>query len=259
MTAAKAEGARVAIAHAPAELDEGLGAKGRIGLIALSSDQVIEQDWRRLLPDDDLALYVSRITNADTVTIESLSAMEAGLEGAARLILPEGRIDVFAYGCTSGSVLIGEERVFDSLRKARPGIPCTTPITGALAAFERLAVSRIAVLTPYIEDVNRPIAAYLEARGCEVSAFGSFELARDGEIARVTPRSILEAARALDSPGTQAIFISCTALRALDAIAPLEAETGKPVITSNQAMAWHALRLLGYGRPIEGFGRLLAM
>ena len=67
------------------------------------------------------------------------------------------------------------------------------------------------------------------------------------------------AALTLDRAGADAIFISCTGLRAVDAVEPLEAETGMPVVTSNQAMAWHALRLAGYDAPVEGFGRLLRL
>jgi maleate isomerase len=74
---------------------------------------------------------------------------------------------------------------------------------------------------------------------------------------RVSPAFILDMALQLDRPDADAIFISCGALRSVDIIEALEEKTGKPVITSNQALAWDALRLAGIDNRIDGFGRLL--
>ena len=74
---------------------------------------------------------------------------------------------------------------------------------------------------------------------------------------RVTPAFLAEMAGGLDRPDADAIFISCGALRSIEIIDELEARTGKPVVTSNQALAWHALRLAGIADRIEGHGRLL--
>jgi maleate isomerase len=52
-------------------------------------------------------------------------------------------------------------------------------------------------------------------------------------------------------------LVSCTAIRSGAAIGGLEAELGVPVVTSNQALAWHALRALGLRERVDGFGRLL--
>jgi len=78
------------------------------------------------------------ILNDARITPETLRAMEARLVDAASLILPDLPLDVVAFGCTSASMVIGEERVFERIRKARPGVACTTPITAAFAAFEAL-------------------------------------------------------------------------------------------------------------------------
>ena len=74
---------------------------------------------------------------------------------------------------------------------------------------------------------------------------------------RVAPSYLMEMAAGLDRPDADAIFISCGALRSLDIAAALEAQVGKPVVTSNQALAWDALRLAGIPDMIPGFGRLL--
>ena len=253
--------AAVATLHVttPVELDAGPGPKGRIGMVALATDAVSELDVARLLPAGEVALYVNRVENANTVTLESLAAMAHDLGRAAAGILPGAPLDAMIYGCTSGTIAIGEEAVFERLRRARPGLPCTTPITAARAAFEVLGVTSVAVLTPYIDEINQTVRAHLEDHGIRVVAMASFHAATDSETARIPPRAIRDAAIALDRAEAQALFVSCTALRAIDAIAEIEAALAKPVVTSNQALAWHALRLVGERRPVPGFGRLLEL
>ena len=241
----------------PALSDGGPARHGAIGLVALATDHVCELDLRRIIPQDRLPLYVGRIAFAPEITVETLGAMRDGITGAASLILAGGRLDVIAYGCTSGTMVIGEDEVFARLRAARPGIACTTPPTAALAALKALGARRIAVLTPYTEGVNRRVRDYFTGRGLAIAAFGAFDKESDFEIAAIAPASIVAAARALDAPDIEAIFLSCTGMRGLAVIEELEAMLGKPVIASNQAMAWHALRLAGHDAPLAGFGRLL--
>jgi maleate isomerase len=209
---------------------------------------------------DGVAFYESRLFNAATVTPETLAAMEREIAGAAALIRPGEHLDVLAYGCTSGTMVIGEERVFEKLREARPGIACTTPVTGALAAMATLGARRIALLTPYIDTINQMMRAWFEARGLAVPVMGSFNHDNDNEVARIDARSIEAAALELGRhPAVDAVFVSCTSLRVAELVAPLEAKLGKPVSSSNHAMAWHALRLAGYDEPVEGFGRLFRL
>lgn len=257
MKATMASAQRVAMRSFPAESDGGPARHGAIGLVALATDHVCELDLRQIIPQDHLPLYVSRIAFAPEITVETLGAMRDGITGAAALILAGGRLDVIAYGCTSGTMVIGEDEVFARLRAARPGIACTTPPTAALAALKTLGASRIAVLTPYIEAVNRRVHRYFTERGLDIAAFGAFNKESDAEVAAIAPASIVAAARALDAPDIEAIFLSCTGMRGLAVVEELETVLGKPVITSNQAMAWHALRLAGHDAPIAGFGRLL--
>lgn len=237
--------------------DGGPIANGAAGLIALATDQVCEHDLARILARAGLPLYVSRVAFPAEVTVDTLAGMRAGLSEAAALLLPGEHLDVIAYGCTSGSIVIGEDAVFARLREARPGVECTTPPTAAIAAFSMLGMRRLAVLTPYVDAVNERVRSYLAARGLDVVSFGSFHCRTDPEIASIVPESIAQAAVALDRPDVDGLFISCTALRTLPVIEALEETLGKPVVTSNQAMAWHALRLAGVRPRVEGLGRLL--
>jgi maleate isomerase len=154
-------------------------------------------------------------------------------------------------------VAIGEEAIAERLAAARPGVPSTTPIRAALVGFAALAVRRVAMLVPYLDEVIQPVRAFLEDHGVAVTAITSFNIESDVDMARIPPTAIVEAGVEADRPDADALFVSCTALRAAQVAEALEARLGKPVVTSNQALCWHALRLAGIACPVPGHGRLL--
>src|SRR5215472_18093292 len=80
---------RTGLAHS---LDAGLGARLRIGLIELATDQTSEHEFRRLFQLPGVDFYVSRIWNDATITPESLAEMVRDIETCARLILPGVRL-----------------------------------------------------------------------------------------------------------------------------------------------------------------------
>ena len=125
--------------------------------------------------------------------------MGEDIAGSAGLILPGLPLSVLAFGCTSATMLLGEDIVFGQIRSARPGVACTTPITGALAALDCLRAGRIAVLTPYRDDINVAVARYIEDRGLKVVCFGSFNEDNDHKVARTSPQSIRQAVLSLGS------------------------------------------------------------
>ena len=170
----------------PHRLDAGLGARLRIGLIELATDQTSEHEFRRLLDLPGIDFYQSRIWNDANITPATLAAMEQDIEAATRVIMPDTRLDVIGFTCTSGAMVIGEDTVFRLIRKVRPGIPCTSPITGAIAGMHALGLKRIALLTPYIQSINDMMRAYIEARGVAVPVKGSFNNPNDDEVARIT-------------------------------------------------------------------------
>ncbi|MDH6146599.1 hypothetical protein OKW46_000521 [Paraburkholderia sp. WSM4179] len=118
-------------------LDDGIGRRAAIGLVVLATDHTIEHEWRGLLRQDGVAFYESRVYNSADITPERLAEMEDRIAPAVALIRPAERIDVVAFGCTSASMVIGEEKVFARIREARADAACTTPITAALAALSR--------------------------------------------------------------------------------------------------------------------------
>jgi maleate isomerase len=243
----------------PHALDGGLGARARIGLIVLATDQTIEHEWRLIFRGlDGVALYQSRIWNDQQITPDTLRRMEGRLADSAAVIMPGVPLTAVAFGCTSATMVIGEEGVFARLREARPEARPTTPITAAFAAFRAFGARRLAVLTPYRADVNATVRAYIEARGYEVPVFGTFDEEDDHRAARIDITSIRDAAIELGrDPRVEALFVACTSLRVAEVVAEIEAAIGKPVTSSNHAMAWHALRLAGIEDRLP-WGRLFA-
>ncbi|MCC8401603.1 aspartate/glutamate racemase family protein [Paraburkholderia sp. MMS20-SJTN17] len=241
-------------------LDDGIASRAAIGLVVLATDHTIEHEWRQLLRQDGVAFYESRLQNSPDITPARLAEIESRIAPAVGLLLPGERLDVVAFGCTSASMVIGEEPVFGRTREARPGIACTTPITAALAALAVLQVRRVALLTPYIRSINDFMRDYIEARGVAVTRIASFEHADDNAVARIDASSIRAAIEQLARHAdADAVFVSCTSLRVAALIPHLEETTGKPVISSNFAMAWHALRLAGVRDSEPQLGQLFAL
>ncbi|MDH3914016.1 MAG: Asp/Glu racemase, partial [Rhodospirillales bacterium] len=239
------------------ELDGGIAERAAIGVIVLGSDQTIEHEFRRIFDIPGVAFYESRIHNANEITPETLKAMEAGIADCTARILPGLPLDVVAYGCTSGAMVIGDDKVAARVHEARPGVACTTPMAAAFAAFKALGCRRIALLTPYVDEINQAMRAHLQAGGLDVPVMGSFNEGDDRKVGRISPASLSRAALELGASETvDAVFVSCTALRLVEVVAGIEAELGKPVTSSNHALAWHCLRLAGIDDPLPQHGRL---
>ncbi len=236
--------------------DEGL-LKHRIGLVLLSNDYTSERDFINMRPNDDVGIFVSRVPNTSECTLETLPMMSPHITAASSLIIPDGRLDVIAYSCTSATVVMGYDTICERIHAVRPGVRVVTPITASLAALDSFSCNKLSVLTPYVEEVNRSIAEHLEAQGKEICAFTSFHI-EDVELMAALPvEAIYQAALEADRPEAEGLFISCTGIRAADVVERIEQSLGKPVVTANQAMVWQALRWSGCDDEVAGYGKLL--
>jgi maleate isomerase len=138
-----------------------------------------------------------------------------------------------------------------------PAVATTPSVVEALRAF---GARRLSVATPYPEWNNRKLRSYLEAQGFEVlNVDGEPRAAAAGNqgINDQPPDTVVEFAARVCRPEADALLCSCTAWRSVEAVDALERRTGKPVVTSNQATIWAALRALRVAQPIRGFGRLM--
>ena len=229
----------------------------RIGLLALSTDLTIERDFQSICHSLPINLFVNRIHNENPLTKENLLKMYDQLESIAEKILPGEKINTVAYGCTSGTIAIGEDKVKEKIQLAKPGCHVTTPITSAIKAFNKMNVKKIAVFTPYPESVNKTISEYLIKKNINVTSFSTFNLDLDVDFARVDPKYLSEILTKLNINDADALFVSCTALPALEILDEVEKKINKPVFSSNQTLIWDTIRSAGYKSSVEGYGKLL--
>ena len=183
--------------------------------------------------------------------------MQPSLTVGAGLILPDETLDAVMYSCTSASVVIGDRNIEAAIHASKPGVPVVTPTAAAVKGLQALGAKRISVLTPYTIETSRPMADYFADLGFAIDRFTCLDLSDDREMARIAPDEIAAFAREALDPQSDALFISCTAVRAAEVAARIEAETGKPVVTSNLATAWACLRLCGDDRARPELGQLM--
>ena len=229
----------------------------KIGLIVLSTDHTIESDFNAVCRDLPLDVFINRIHNQNPLTKENLSKMQDELESVAKKILPDEKIDTIAYGCTSGTIAIGEENVKKKILLAKPGCYVTTPVTSAIKAFNEMNIKKIAVFTPYPESVNKTIFEYFTKNNIDILSFTSLNLDLDSDIAKVDPKYLMDSLTKLDTADADALFISCTALPVLKILDDLEKKIQKLVLSSNQTLIWDTIRSIGYKSSIKGYGKLL--
>ncbi|SET43025.1 maleate cis-trans isomerase family protein [Paracoccus homiensis] len=221
----------------------------RFGLIALATDATIEGDAQRLLPPG-CRLHVTRIAFENPTTAENLRRTGPMLKQAAALLVPGFELKGVGFACTSASAVLGDG-VRDALGDRAP---ITTPVAAALRGFAALDVTRIALMTPYLAETTDLVGDHFEEHGLGVVTRHSMGFPDDRDMAVLPGQEIVDFAVEADHPDAQALFISCTALPAVDVIEEIEARLGKPVVSSNLAMFWSMLDIARI--PAAGLGRL---
>ena len=148
--------------------------------------------------------------------------------------------------------------MLQQLAEARPGIQYTSPGIAGHRALHHIGAKRVALLTPYPVAVHQDFLPFFHKDGFEVVSDGTFDRNSDAEIGELTRASLFYGAHELvDGQKVDALFVSCTATPIVPHIQALEEELGIPVVSSSQAMAWDVLRMTGYGKPVEGYGKLM--
>ncbi len=170
-------------------------------------------------------------------------------------------VGVIVFACTTGSLVhgIGWDRELIGRIERAGGRPATTTTTAVLAALRAVGATSLAIATPYMDDLNRIERAFFAESGFRVAEIAGLGCATDAEIGRLEPEEAAVLAERVDTPDVDAVFISCTNWHCLPAVASMERRFGKPVVTSNQAGAWAALRRIGIEDAIPGHGRLLSL
>lgn len=227
-----------------------------IGLIELTMETAMSGELHRFLDGTSAGIYTTRVPFSGTTVGSELSKMGDRVVAAADL-LPEAEwLSCIAYGCTSGSAFIGHDRLTALIGTVRPGIPVITPIGAVARALKALNARKIAVATPYVTSVNAQVESVLSRDGFEIVSGAAFHTEDGFAMMRMPPECFVTAALAADCEDAEAIFISCTGIVVGPVIGEIERLTGKPVVTSNQAIAWQCLETVGTQAPSTKYGRV---
>lgn len=235
------------------------GRVAKIGVIIPPNNLANEVEFRDMAPDGVTSHFTRLPIHMDTSPAGELRFHDE-LDGASRL-LAEAEPDVMLYACTIGSILFPAQDICRRMGAAAGGVPGVATASALLAAFRRLGVTRLALVTPYDEALTLHEKEWLEHEGFAVPgmAFHGFGPPDFLKLKRLGPQDAMALAARADRPEAEAIFISCADFACADAIDEIEQRHGKPVVTSNQASFWAALRAAGYAAPIQGYGRLMTL
>ena len=227
----------------------------RVGLIIPSSNRMVEAEMVPAFPAG-VAGHVTRLRMTGTNHL-AFDQLLPRIEDAARA-LTDARSEVVVFHCTANSMeggKTGEEQILAALAQA--GAPrASTTITAIQRAFSALGARRIVLITPYSVSTTEHEADFLRKAGYDVLSAQGFAL--DGSDAYCRTPSQFWYDRVVAARRPDAYLISCANISVFGVIDDLEARLERPIVTSNQAVIWEALRLIGWRAPPRHLGRLFA-
>ena len=207
-----------------------------IGLIVPSSNTVMEPDFHRHLGSEGV-ISTSRIFLADVTRDAEMRMLEDELPKAVELIRTTGP-DVVVFGCTSAGALgtLSHDEAIGKFIERAARVRAVTALRAVLTKLHTLGPRRVAVFTPYVEDLTNRIGSCLAEAGYPPVRTVGMGIRANREIGRVAPEEIVSFVDSrLEGCAPDCVFLSCTNWRALEAIEPLQRRLGVPVISSNQA------------------------
>lgn len=219
----------------------------RVALLVPSSNTVMENDFHKRLPSDKYTVHTDRMYLVETTRDAELRMIHEFARPAAsdlRTVIP----DVFVFGCTSAGSLFGLEYDLQVCRELGElaGCPALGVINAVSTTLDSLPVSRVAVITPYVEDLTQSVSRAIQKPSRSVVAAFGMGITVNAELADPTPSDIVDFARShLRGLDFDALFVSCTNFRALEAKDELQSTFAVPVITSNSAIISEIRRQYG--------------
>ena len=243
-----------------------IGFRARVGFLLPPGNPTIEPEMMAMAPPRELpgvSLHFHRMVargapgSLDGQAERNRQMVGSLDESMEMLALVKPDVVVIAHTATSYDLgREAEDALLDRLAK-QSGTRVTTAFASVAAALERLGVKRVALGAPYSAETTAQGRAHLEAHGFTVVSHDNLRHA--GNIYDTTAEQAYRLARAVDAPDAQAVFLSGTGMPTVSVLEMLEADLQKPVISSNSAMMWLALRACGVNQPVSGFGRLLTL
>jgi len=232
------------------------GINSKVGLIALSTDFMIEKDFKKIIENMNIDLFVNRIRSYYPLTKENLIKMGENVTEVSKDILPDEKLDCVVYGCTSGTIASGYDSIKNKINLAKPEAKVVTPSSAAVNALRKMKVKKISIFTPYSEKLNNDVVDYFKKENFIVTSNSYFDISYDNDIAKVDPDYLFEVITKMDLGEAEAVFLSCTNLPALNIVDKLEKKLNKIVLSSNQVLIWDTLQNIKKTEPVNGFGKL---
>lgn len=246
------------------ELESRGRGRARVGAIVPSTNRNLEPDFCLLAPPG-VSMHFARQGGEDEGRIPDSEEMQVyaqrPLEPPVRA-LRAARVDVIAFGCTSATLSGGAafDRRLGCEIERLSGRPAVTAAAALLEALAALGISRVAFVSPYVRELHERGIAFLRECGIDVSGDANPERALDSYEQEMDPKSVYEMALGADNSQAQGLVFSCTEMRSVEAIEAIEASTGKPVVTSNQALVRACLSRIGVDpSEVEAGGRLFRL
>ena len=231
------------------------GTKAKIGVLLPSSNATTEPQFQTLAPDG-VTYHFTRLELTSSAQSDVAAMADRAEEGAE--LLAQVDVGLIVFHCTAATTVEGaDDEIIERITRAS-GIPATTTSKSVVAGLDAVGARRMVLLTPYPPHINEWEVAFFERAGFEVLREAGLGIVSGLAMFDPTPEEWRRYASDNRDPSADAYFLSCAATRATDVIADIEADLGKPVLTSNSATLWHSLWLAGIDPKIEGFGTLLA-
>jgi maleate cis-trans isomerase len=240
-----------------------LGGRARIGVLVPPGNPTVEPELYRMAPAG-VSLHFARLqappadgpAGGAAGMEERTRAYREGLDGPAQALgQVRPAVIVLAHTASSYALGVGQEQPLVDRLARLGGAPALLAAHAVRDALQHLGVSRLALGTPYPESISRQARAYWDASGFRIVGYHRLTDVADIYAESEERASLL--ARQADAPDAQAVLLSGTGLPTVAVLESLERDLGKPVISSNQASLWRALRLAGVRDAVAGFGRLL--
>jgi len=232
---------------------------GRIGKVSPSRGDNYIYEFYRIVPENILLTTIA--TTVKQLKPEDFSKAFDAYEQAA-LTLAEERVEMVILG--GGPVFVsqgaGREADLCARIKKATGLPVITEFASAADACTALNINRLAVISPYTEELNGLITAYFKEKGFQDPLARGLGIQRNIDIAELPEDAAynLTMNTFKEDPGIDGFYITCPRWRTAASIARLERVTGKPVVTTVQSTVWSAFNTLKIKEPITDYGRLLS-
>ena len=228
--------------------------RARLGVLVPSAILAIEPEFNRMVPEG-VTCHYHRIPFLGG-GLKDLKAVEQSVADATRILL-HARPSVMVMSGTGVSFAGGygyDQSLIAKMREINGNLPTTTTSTSVIEALKKLGIKKVSVATPYLEEVAKAAARFVDDSGIKVLDLNW--LGKATAIEDVSQETIYHLARQVDKPESEAIFISCINLHTIELIEKLENDLGKPVISSNQATMWNLLRMAGVQDKLPRYGQL---